>query len=139
MTHDNTMAVMKKFQQMEIEKVWNPRQLVFTLDHNVQDKSLSNLKKYESIQTFAEEQNIDFFPAGRGIGHQVLIEEGYILPGSLVVASDSHSNMYGALGCLGTPVVRTDACAIWATGMTWWKIPDVVQVFLGGKLCSNVS
>ena len=139
MTHDNTMAVMKKFQQLGIKKVKNPRQLVFTLDHNVQDKSMTNLKKYEAIQTFAKEQNIDFFPAGRGIGHQVLMEEGYILPGSLVVASDSHSNMYGAIGCLGTPVVRTDACAIWATGMTWWKIPEVVQICFYEKLPLHVT
>jgi hypothetical protein len=40
----------------------------------------------------------------------------------MVVASDSHSNMYGGLGCLGTPVVRTDAAGIWATGQTWWQV-----------------
>jgi len=42
-----------------------------------------------------------------------------------VVASDSHSNMYGGLGCLGTPVVRSDAAALWALGKTWWKVPLV--------------
>lgn len=51
-----------------------------------------------------------------GIGHQIMVEEAYALPGTLVVASDSHSNMYGGVGCLGTPVVRTDAAAVWATG-----------------------
>jgi homoaconitate hydratase len=49
-----------------------------------------------------------------------MCEEGYVMPGRLVVASDSHSNMYGALGALGTPIVRTDAAALWATGKTWW-------------------
>ena len=43
-----------------------------------------------------------------------MIENGFVHPGTLVVASDSHSNMYGALGAVGTPVVRTDAAAIWA-------------------------
>ena len=52
----------------------------------------------------------------RGISREALIRlEGYAWPGTLVVASDSHSNMYGGIGCLGTPVVRTDAAAIWAT------------------------
>ena len=48
-----------------------------------------------------------------------MCEEGYVQPGWMVVAGDSHSNMYGALGALGTPIVRTDAAGIWATGKMW--------------------
>jgi homoaconitate hydratase len=47
--------------------------------------------------------------------------------------------MYGGIGCLGTPIVRTDAAAIWATGRTWWQIPSVVKVELKGKLPSGVT
>jgi len=50
------------------------------------------------------------------------------------VCVDSHSNMYGGLGCLGTPVVRTDAAAIWATGQTWWQMPPAARVRLQGVL-----
>src|SRR5919109_2257454 len=63
-----------------------------------------------------------------------MVERGYVVPGSFVVASDSHSNMYGALGAIGTPIVRTDAAAVWATGEFWWQIPRSVQVVLEGKL-----
>ena len=77
---------------------------------------------------------MDFYPAGSGIGHQIMVERGYVVPGSFVVASDSHSNMYGALGAIGTPIVRTDAAAVWATGEFWWQIPRSVQVVLEGKL-----
>ncbi len=63
-----------------------------------------------------------------------MVEEGYVQPGWMVVASDSHSNMYGALGCLGTPVVRTDAAGVWATGATWWQVPSVARVTLTGRL-----
>jgi len=140
MTHDNTFAVMKKFTSMTASasgheiRVANPRQPVFTLDHNIQDQSEANISKYKQIQDFAAKHGIDAYPAGRGIGHQVMCEEGYAFPGTLVVASDSHSNMYGGLGCLGTPIVRTDAAAIWATGTTWWQVPPVVKVKLHGKL-----
>ena len=75
------------------------------------------------MEAFAREHGIDFYPPGTGIGHQIMVEKGYVLPGTFVVASDSHSNMYGALGAIGTPVVRTDAAAIWATGEFWWQIP----------------
>ncbi|MBU0520280.1 homoaconitase, partial [bacterium] len=69
----------------------------------------------------------------------IMVEEGYAWPGSLVVASDSHSNMYGGVGCLGTPIVRTDAAAIWATGRTWWQVPPVAKVKLQGKLRPGVT
>lgn len=109
------------------------------MDHDVQNKSEKNLTKYAKIENFAKEHGVDFYPAGRGIGHQVMIEEGYAFPNTLTVASDSHSNMYGGIGALGTPIVRTDAAAIWATGQTWWQIPPVVKVLLKGTLPPGVT
>jgi homoaconitate hydratase len=128
-----------QFRSIGATKIYNPSQVVFALDHDVQNKSEANLKKYSRIESFAREQGIDFYPAGRGIGHQVMIEEGYAFPQTLAVASDSHSNMYGGVGCVGTPVVRTDAAAIWATGQTWWQIPEVVKVELSGDLPKGVT
>lgn len=139
MTHDNTSAVMQKFKGLGALAMANPNQPVFTLDHNVQDDSEGNLAKYAAIEKFGEQMGVDFHPAGRGIGHQIMIEEGYAWPGTLVVASDSHSNMYGGIGALGTPVVRTDAAALWATGETWWQIPPVTKVVLKGEFKKGVT
>ncbi|MGC9513406.1 MAG: homoaconitase [Fidelibacterota bacterium] len=139
LTHDNTGAVIPKFREIGASSMANPRQPVFALDHNVQDTSEKNLSKYRAIEEFAREMGVDFYPAGYGIGHQIMCEQGYAFPGTLVVASDSHSNMYGGLGCLGTPVVRTDAAALWATGKTWWQIPPVTKVVLTGALRPGVS
>ena len=138
MTHDNTGAVIPKFRSIGASKLANPRQVVHTLDHNIQDTSEANKQKYARIEAFSAEMGADFYPAGRGIGHQIMCEEGYAFPGTVVVASDSHSNMYGGLGCLGTPVVRTDAAALWATGQTWWSVPRTVKVVLSGKLRPGV-
>ncbi len=139
MTHDNTGAVISKFKKIGAKKFANPRQVVHTLDHNIQDKSEKNIAKYMKIENFSREMSCDFYPAGRGIGHQIMVEEGYAWPGTMVVASDSHSNMYGGIGCLGTPIVRTDAAAIWATGRTWWQIPPVAKVELKGNLKPGVT
>ncbi|WP_337872649.1 homoaconitase [Ignavibacterium sp.] len=139
MTHDNTGAVIPKFKSIGATKLANPRQVVITLDHNVQDKSEKNLEKYKKIEDFAKSMGADFYPAGRGIGHQIMCEEGYAWPLTMAVASDSHSNMYGGLGCLGTPIVRTDAAAIWATGRTWWQVPPIAKVILTGKLRIDVK
>jgi homoaconitate hydratase len=139
MTHDNTGAVIPKFKSIGASKLANPRQVVITLDHDIQNKDEKNLAKYKRIEEFTKTMGADFYHAGRGIGHQIMIEEGYAWPGSMVVASDSHSNMYGGIGCLGTPVVRTDAASIWATGRTWWQIPPIAKVELKGKLRRGVT
>jgi homoaconitate hydratase len=139
MTHDNTSAVMSKFKGIGAKKVKDSQQLTFALDHDIQNHDEANLKKYRAIEAFAKEQGVDFYPAGSGIGHQIMVERGYVVPGSFVVASDSHSNMYGALGAIGTPIVRTDAAAVWATGEFWWQIPRSIQVVLEGKLPDGVT
>ncbi|HEB61049.1 MAG TPA: homoaconitase, partial [Phycisphaeraceae bacterium] len=138
MTHDNTSAVMKKFTGLGAEKIYNPRQPVFAIDHDIQNTTPENLGKYARIEQFARKQGVDFYAAGTGISHQVMVEYGYVTPGSMVVGSDSHSNLYGALSALGTPVVRTDAASIWATGKTWWQVPPVARVELTGKLQPGV-
>ncbi|KAH7032782.1 homoaconitase [Microdochium trichocladiopsis] len=139
MTHDNSWPVALKFMSIGASQIHDNQQIVMTLDHDVQNKSESNLKKYQQIENFAQQHGVDFYPAGRGIGHQIMVEEGYAWPGTVTVASDSHSNMYGGVGCLGTPVVRTDAASIWATGRTWWQIPPIAKVTFTGLLPAGVT
>ncbi|KAL8866170.1 MAG: hypothetical protein Q9174_006458, partial [Haloplaca sp. 1 TL-2023] len=139
MTHDNSWPVATKFLSIGASEINNKDQIVMTLHHDVQNKSETNLKKYRQIEEFAKKQGVRFYPAGRGIGHQIMVEEGYAWPGKLAVASDSHSNMYGGVGCLGTPVVRTDAASIWATSKTWWQIPPICKVTFSGALPKGVT
>ena len=139
MTHDNSWPVALKFMSIGASKIHDPKQIVMTLDHDVQNKTETNLKKYRQIEEFAKKQGVDFYPAGRGIGHQIMVEEGYAWPGTMTVASDSHSNMYGGVGCLGTAMVRTDAASIWATGKTWWQIPPIAKVTFTGVLPKGVT
>lgn len=139
MTHDNTAAVMKKFKAIGATGIFDPTQPVFTADHDIQNAEESNLAKYRAMEAFARDHGVDYYPPGTGIGHQIMVEKGYVLPGTFVVASDSHSNMYGAVGAIGTPVVRTDAAAIWATGEFWWQIPRTVEIVLEGELPQGTS
>jgi homoaconitate hydratase len=144
MTHDNTGAVIPKFREIFRAagldaKMHDALQPVFAIDHDIQNVTPENLGKYAKIQAFAREHGIDFYPAGTGISHQVMVEQGYVTPGSMVVGSDSHSNLYGAIAALGTPVVRTDAASIWATGQTWWQVPPVARVTLNGSLRAGVT
>lgn len=139
MTHDNSSAVLARFRSMGATRVADPSRCVIVLDHDVQNKSASNLAKYAAIEAFAREQGIEFHAAGTGIGHQVMIEEGHARPGELCVAADSHANMYGAVGALGVAVSRSDAAGIWASGMFWWEVPQSVRVVFEGKLAHGAT
>ncbi|KAM0258678.1 hypothetical protein ACHAQJ_003686 [Trichoderma viride] len=139
MSHDNTFPISQKFLSMGASKIYDNRQLVFCLDHDVGNHSESNLRKYRLIEEFARTHGIEFYGAGRGIGHQIVIEEGFAWPNTLVVASDSHTNSYGSVNCLGTPVVRTDAASIFATGRTWFQVPPIAKVTLTGIMPPGVT
>lgn len=124
---------------MGATKIHNPKQLVTALDHDVQSRSESNLKKYSLIREFAEKHGIVHYPAGHGIGHQIMVDELHVWPGTLSVASDSHSTHYGGVGSLGVPLVRSDAACLWATGRTWLQVPPVARVTFTGTLPAGVT
>ncbi|KAJ9157450.1 hypothetical protein NKR23_g757 [Pleurostoma richardsiae] len=78
LTHDNSFPVATKFLSMGATKIHRPEQLVIALDHDVQNTSEANLKKYQSIEAFAKKHGVtSWYPAGRGIGHQIMVEEGH--------------------------------------------------------------
>ena len=44
----------RRFQSIEAKRLFNTRQPVFALDHDVQNKTEGNLSKYKKIQEFAK-------------------------------------------------------------------------------------
>lgn len=68
------------------------------------------------MREFAELHGVDNFKAGDGIGHQLMVENGYAWPETVSVASDSHSNMYSALGAIVGATLLSIGC--WNTDMT---------------------
>lgn len=86
LTHDNTWPVAMRFMSTGATKIKDPAQLVFALDHDIQNTSPSNLKKYHQIQEFAKKHGVNFFGAGHGIGHQIMVSSSASnpYPGPLV-------------------------------------------------------
>lgn len=82
LTHDNTWPCALKFMSMGATKIHDPKQLVTAIDHAVQDVTESNLKKLRQIREFAEAHGIVHYPAGHGIGHQLMVQEGHSWPGT---------------------------------------------------------
>ena len=90
----------------------NKRQVAIVLYHDSPDQSESNLKIFRLIGEFARNQGVDFYPEGRGIGHQIMVEAGYAFSGTLAMASNLHATSYGGLGSLGIDIFRINAASI---------------------------
>ncbi len=134
LSHDNSAAIFKTFKSMGAENFFDRSQPIIILDHIVPASSEKAAINHQTIRNFVEEQNLpNFFDVGRGICHQVLVEEGFAVPGKLIVGSDSHTTTYGALGVFSSGIGRSEAAGIWATGEIWLKVPESMKIVLTGK------
>ena len=125
---------------MGVTKVWDPDKVVVSLDHEVPAPSVEIAEAYKKARECVKMLGIkNFFPEGYGVCHQVMIDQGYVVPGSLIVATDSHTTMYGALGAAGTGIVTSEMAYVMATGKLWFKVPETIKIVLTGKLPRKVS
>ena len=141
LTHDNTAAIIGKI-SAELDKygVINPELPVIVLDHVVPAANEKTATNHKKIREFVRRYNINnFFDAGEGICHQIVIEKGLAIPGTIIVGSDSHTCSYGALGVFSTGIDRTEAAALMLTGETWLKVPQSIKITLNGNFSPPVS
>jgi homoaconitase/3-isopropylmalate dehydratase large subunit len=135
LSHDNSAAIIRLFREIGVERVKHPERLAIALDHAVPAPTTQHAQNHAEIRRFVAEQGIaHFFEVGRGICHQVLCEEGLVLPGGVVLGGDSHSTHYGALGAFGAGIGRSEVAAIWATGYIWLRVPESIKITVTGRL-----
>ncbi len=141
MSHDSLSPSIIKIMQTELDtpRVKNPGQLVMVLDHVAPASTVGVANAQNQARRFAQEQGIRLFDVGRGICHQVLIEERIAGPGKIVLGSDSHSTGYGAAGAFGSGMGSTDIALIWATGRTWLRVPETVRIQVNGRFGPGVD
>ncbi|MCD6453940.1 MAG: 3-isopropylmalate dehydratase large subunit [Candidatus Aminicenantes bacterium] len=139
MSHDNSAAIARHFAKIGIPKVEIPDKTVIILDHVVPPSTVEYAENHKFIRKFVKEQGIkNFYDINNGICHQVFTEEGFALPGTLALGSDSHTTTYGALGAFAAGIGRTEMASIWATGELWLKVPQTIKIIIKGNLPEGV-
>lgn len=137
--HDGSapMAI-QIMEKNSIKNIFNPKKIALIIDHNspAPNSNVANLHKI--MYLFSRKHKCRFLNAGDGICHQLIIENGYALPGSIVIGSDSHSCTYGAFNVFSTGVGSTDLAAIMATGKIWLRVPETIKIHVFGKLKKGV-
>lgn len=140
MSHTATWRSVSVMRRIGATKLYDPERLAIVLDHVSPAKTEKYAQDQQTSRNFAREYGIrKFYDVDAGIAHLVLMEHGHIKPGDLVVGTDSHCTIYGALGSLGTGIGYTEVTSVWLTGKLWMKVPTTVRFELSGEFTAGVS
>ncbi len=140
LSHDNTAPIAGIFRKIGVERVARPDIHVVILDHACPAPTTKHAQNHKDIRQFVAEQGIEnFYDVGRGVCHQVLPEEGFALPGALIVGSDSHTPTAGAFGAFAAGIGRSEMAAIMATARIWLRVPESLKIVVHGQLREGVT
>ena len=119
-------------------ELFAPDRTVFTIDHHAPADGVEAANNHNAVREFAAAHGAHQFDVGDGICHAVLVEEGFVRPGDLVIGADSHSTTYGGIGAFGTGVGSTDLGTALATGDLWFRVPRTQRFEVNGELPDGV-
>jgi homoaconitate hydratase family protein len=139
--HDNAAPIVSKIQpELKEYGVFSKDLPVIVLDHVIPAAAEKNAVQHKQIREFVKKYKIKhFFDVGTGVCHQIIVENGLALPGTVVLGSDSHTCSYGAIGAFSSGIDRTEAAALLLTGETWLKVPQSIKITLKGQLQRMVT
>ncbi|MBZ4687571.1 MAG: 3-isopropylmalate/(R)-2-methylmalate dehydratase large subunit [Clostridia bacterium] len=131
----------EQFKSLGAKEVFDKERIALVPDHFTPNKDLKSAANAKMVREFARQHQIsNYFEVGRmGIEHVLLPEQGLVLPGELIVGSDSHTCTYGALGAFATGIGSTDAAVAMATGKAWFRVPETIKFIFKGDLQKWVS
>jgi 3-isopropylmalate/(R)-2-methylmalate dehydratase large subunit len=148
MSHENAALVLHQFEEIYRgtglpPRIWDPDKVAIIFDHRVPAESSKTATNQGIIRDFVNAQGISKFHDIRGdeggICHQILPENGYVLPGQVVVGTDSHTTSHGALGAFAFGVGATEMASIWALGKILnVEVPETIRVVVRGRLHPGV-
>ncbi len=139
MGQDGTSPLaIRAFNDMQAKSVFDPGRVAMVIDHSAPSPLEGVSELHHQMRTFADAQNIHFYDIGDGVCHQLVPEQGHIVPGNLVIGADSHTCTYGAINVFSTGVGSTDLAAGLISGKLWFKVPETFKFVLNGKLPKGV-
>lgn len=138
--HDAGMPLAVSVVQEIGGMVHDPSKIVMVMDHFVPAPNDVTAKYQKIIRGWARKLGIrHYYEVGRGVCHQIVLEEGLALPGRVIAGADSHTLTCGALGALGISVGVTELGVTIATGKLWLKVPETLFFRVDGIMPQGVG
>ena len=120
-------------------KVWDPDKIAYTFDLQAPSHSEKVSNNQKIIREFAKRQGIrHVFDINHGIGQHVMLEAGLIKPGDVVLGTDSHMNLLGAVGAFATGNGNSDIAAAYINGTCWFRVPETMKIEVTGTFKKGV-
>jgi 3-isopropylmalate dehydratase large subunit len=132
MSHDNTTPLAIKALREIGKPIHDKNRIVLHLDHAYPAPNVMAAENHRKILDFVKEQELPHLFM-QGVCHQVMLEEGFVTPGAIVIGADSHSNTYGVMGAFGAGLGSTEIAVAWVTGKCWFKVPETIRIELRGQ------
>lgn len=132
--NDLYLQTIYSFREMNGKKVWDKDRVAFVFDHYAPAPTIKSAQIHKEMREFARENDLTYhFDINAGVCHQVMPEAGLIYPGSIIVATDSHTTTHGAFGAMGTGVGATDMATILISGELWFRVPEIIEIRIDGS------
>ena len=126
------IEIAEKMKELNL-KIWNPDNVTIISDHYTPPANAHQASIVKFTRDWAKENEVKHYYEFAGPCHQVMIEKSRVLPGEIILGTDSHTCTYGALGAFSTGVGSTDMAAGMATGKAWFKVPSAIKFNIVGK------
>ncbi len=126
----------------EVLSVANPDKVVIIFDHRNPAADRNFAAAHRVGREFAKQFGIKrLHDIGRdgGISHVVVAEQGYALPGTVLVCEDSHTGSGGAFNCAARGVGKPDMIYTVTTGQAWFRVGPTIRYDLTGDLAPGVT
>jgi 3-isopropylmalate/(R)-2-methylmalate dehydratase large subunit len=139
MGQDGTSPLaIKALERMGVEKVFDPEKVALVIDHSSPSPLEGVSALHSMMREFGKRTGAKVYDVGCGVCHQLVPEQGHVVPGDLVVGCDSHTCTYGAVNVFSTGVGSTDGAAAMASGKLWFRVPETMRFTLNGALPPGV-
>lgn len=137
--NDLYLQTIYSFYEMGGMKVWDNEKIAFVFDHYSPAPTIQTAQNHKEMRAFVKEQNLKYhFDINKGVCHQVMPEAGVVWPGMILVATDSHTTTHGAFGAFGTGLGATDMATVLISGELWFRVPEIINIEINGKLHNGV-
>jgi homoaconitate hydratase family protein len=138
-SHDYAAWAIDAFEKMGATHVHRPDRIAVCFDHGIPPNTSRDANSLKRVRDFARKYGFGhFYEAGTGVAHQVMVEKGLIVPGSLSIANDSHATSGGSVGALALATGETEMGFVWATGKLWFRVPQTRKMVLTGTFRRGV-
>jgi len=126
----------------DVQHVFDPDRVVVTMDHRAPAPHIGSATAHIAARDFVKKFGIKrFHDVGReqGIGHVLVADHAYAMPGTVLICSDSHTCSAGAFNCVARGVGHPDIAYGLTKGETWFRVGETVRYDLEGEFRPGVS